>query len=129
MPTWEQTKQHLRETFTIAVDEPEWIGLGWKFKSAGGSEDVLQRQRVELAQAFGTPHLIVLCDIIDVSRVPEQVVLRHNMTLAIGAVAISESIYVLRAVLRLEGLSFDVLDETLEYVAHEAARLRESTPG
>ncbi|MFN0246636.1 MAG: hypothetical protein ACKV2T_06990 [Kofleriaceae bacterium] len=128
MATWEQTKSHLREKFLLAVDEPAWIGLGWKFKAKNGVDDVVQRQRIELAQAFGQPHVIVMSDIVPVEKVPERVVLVHNMTLAIGAIAISEGVYVLRAVLPLDGVSFEHLDRVLEYVAHEAARLRESTP-
>ncbi len=127
MPTWEETKTHLRETFILAVEEPAWVGLGWKFKAANGVDEVVQRQRVELAQAFGQPHLIVMSDIVATDRVAERVVLVHNMTLAIGAVAITEDTYVLRAVLALDGLSFAHLDQVLAYVAHEAARLRESS--
>ncbi|MBS1123319.1 MAG: hypothetical protein H6Q90_5547 [Deltaproteobacteria bacterium] len=128
MATWAETRAHLQQTFTIAVEQPEWIGLGWKFKPATPGEDVLQRQRIELVQAIGAPHLLVLSDIIEVNRVPMRTVLEHNMTLAIGGIAISDDVYVLRAVVPLEHLDFPYFDRMLAYIAHEAARLRESTP-
>jgi hypothetical protein len=126
MPLWSEIKSYLRRTFTIAVDEPEWIGLAWILESPGG-DDVVQKQRVELVQAFGQPHIMIWSDVTEVERVPPRTALAHNMTLAIGAVAINEQHYVLRAVLPLDPLDWDYLEKTMRHVAHEAARLRVTT--
>lgn len=129
MATWSETKEWLAKTFTLAVDEPEWVGLGFKWDDPkGGPEPVVQRQRVEIAQAFGQPHLLIWSDIIEADRVPPRVALSHNMTLAIGGIAILENLLVLRTVLPLENLDFAYLEKAMRYVAHEAARLRINTP-
>jgi len=128
MATWSETRAHLKKTFTIAAEDAEWIGLGWKFKSVRTTEDVLQRQRIELAQALGEPQLLITCDIIEVHRVPMRVALEHNATLAVGAIAISNDWYVMKHVMPLENLDFAQLNRTLEFLAHESARLRDNTP-
>jgi hypothetical protein len=128
MPTWEETQTYMRASYVLVVDEPKWIGLAWSFKSADGTEDVVQRERVEQVQAFGEPHLLVLADVAPAGEVAaEQAIgaLRHNMSIAIGAIAIADDTFVVRAVVPLETLTWPVLDRTLRQVAHEAARLRE----
>lgn len=127
MATWTETKEWLAKTFTLAIDEPEWVGLAFKWPGPDG-EDVIQRQRVEIAQAFGQPHLLVWSDIIAADRVPPRVALAHNMTLAIGGIALLENLLVLRTVVPLDGLDFGYLEKTMRYIAHEAARLRVHTP-
>jgi hypothetical protein len=122
MPTWDETKQHLRERFKIAVEEPSWLGLTWVFHQ--GAEQELQRQRIELVQALGQPHLLVLCDVVPEDALPPREVLRHSSTLAIGALASLQGLYVMRHVMPLSNLTWDVLDTSLEFIAHEAARLR-----
>jgi hypothetical protein len=126
--TWTETKAWLAKTFTLAVDEAEWVGLAFKFSRPNGGEDILQKQRVEIAQAFGQPHLLIWSDIIEADRVPPRVALAHNMSLAIGGVAIHENLLVLRTVLPLENVDFAYLEKAMRYVAHEAARLRMNTP-
>jgi hypothetical protein len=121
MPTWDETLEHLRERFKIAVEEASWVGLVWRF---GG--DFVQGQRVELAQAFGQPHLLILSDVLSADLIPPKKALQHNMTLAVGALAIAQGTYVLRHVMPLENLTWAVLDAAMEYVAHEAARLRKN---
>jgi hypothetical protein len=122
MPTWEETKQHLREKFHLAAVEEDWVGLVWSFP--GGAEPVRQRQRVERATAFGEPHVLVLADVLPADRVDAAQALAHNMTVACGGLAIAEGTLVVRLVLPLQDLSFAFLDRSLEYLAHEAARLR-----
>lgn len=128
MPTWDEVREHLRKKLTIAVDEPSWIGLGWTFKSETTKEDVLQRQRIELVQAIGEPHLMVLCDIVEVSRARPDAMLVHNMTLAVGGVAIVDGVYVMKYVTPLENIDLRYFERSLTYLAHEAARLRELIP-
>jgi hypothetical protein len=121
VPTWDETKAYIRGKYKFVVDE-SWLGLHWRL--AGPSEPVLQRQRVEQVQAFGEPHLLVSCDVVLVDQLAPEAALRHNMTLAVGFLGLVENGYHLRAVLALEALTWGVLDRTLEFTAHEAARLR-----
>jgi hypothetical protein len=122
MPTWEEIKLHLRERFQTAVENPSWLGLIWKFPD--GAQGVLQKQRIEVIQALGQPHLLILSDVGPDDFLAPYDMLVHNNTLAIGAVAISQGFLIIRHVYALDGLTWPILDMALEYVAHEAARLR-----
>jgi|LNFM01.1.fsa_nt_gb hypothetical protein len=128
MATWDDVREHLRKKLTIAVEEASWIGLGWTFKSEQTGMDVLQRQRIELVQAIGEPHLMILCDIVEVARARPDAMLVHNMTLAVGSIAASDGWYVMKAVTPLETIDLRYFERSLTYLAHEAARLRELIP-
>jgi hypothetical protein len=122
MSTWEETKQHLRERFKIAVEEASWIGLTWVFHE--GADQEFQRQRIELVQALGQTHLLIMSDVVAEEALQPRDLLRHNSTLAIGALATFEGLYVMRHVIPMANLTWDILDTALEFMAHEAARLR-----
>ncbi|MCS6912582.1 MAG: hypothetical protein RMK29_19860 [Myxococcales bacterium] len=125
MPTWEEICTHIRQRFVISVDKARWLGLTWRF---GGPEGpVYQGQRVELAHAMGKPQVLILCDVVPEADLPLREALEHNMTLAIGALALSQGTFVLRQVYPADGLDFAQLDTALEFLAHEAARLRLQT--
>jgi hypothetical protein len=120
MPTWDETKEHLRIRFKLLREEPTWISMGWTFEG----EDRVQEERIELRQALGEPHLMILCDVVGVDQMEPREALAHNITLAAGALALVDDRVVLRLVHPLEDLRFERLDRWLELVAHEAARLR-----
>lgn len=120
MPTWDETKGHLRERFKLLREEPTWITMGWTFEG----DQRVQEERIELRQALGEPHALITCDVVGLDQLEPKDALAHNMTLAIGALAMVEDRIVLRHVTPLEDLSFARLDKALELLAHEAARLR-----
>jgi hypothetical protein len=120
MPTWEETKKHLRERFKLLREEPTWITMGWTFEG----EAHVQEERIELRQAVGEPHILILCDVVGVDQMEPRDALAHNMTLAAGALALVDNRVVLRHVAPLEDLRFERLDRWVELIAHEAARLR-----
>jgi hypothetical protein len=120
MPTWDETKDHLRTRFKLLREEPTWIHMGWTFEG----EERVQEERVELRQAVGEPHVLVVCDVVGVEQMDAREALAHNMTLAAGALALVDDRVVLRLVHPLEDLRFERLDRWLELLAHEAARLR-----
>jgi hypothetical protein len=122
MPTWEETKKYIHERFKIAVEEPSWLGLTWSFPDGANQE--FQRQRIELVQAFGQPHLLIMCDVVPEEALPPREALRHVASMAIGGLSITHGVYVLRHVMPLSNLTWDVMHQALEYTAHEAARLR-----
>lgn len=123
MATWVEVQEHLRGRFKLAVDQPSWIGLAWRFDVPSGGP-LLQRQRIELAHASGQPHALVLCDVVPEDAFPPRDALVHNMALAIGALAVHEGIVVLRHLFPLDKLDRADFDRALELMAHEAARLR-----
>jgi hypothetical protein len=122
MPTWQEVKAHLHSRLSISIDEPTWLGLAWRVDAA--PEPVLQGQRVELIQALGKPHVLILSDVVPADRLDAREMMQHNATLAYGALAIMQDTYVMRQVLPLDDLTLPLLDTTLEFLAHEAARLR-----
>lgn len=128
MATWAETKDYLRSKLILAMDEPEWLGVAWRFPSPSGGEEVVQRQRVELVQAFSEPHVLVWSDIIEEERVPHRLALVFNATLAVGGIALNENLYIIRTVLPLENLDFAYLERTMRHIAQEAVRLRVGAP-
>ncbi|MBL9005986.1 MAG: hypothetical protein JNJ46_17160 [Myxococcales bacterium] len=122
MPTWEQTQKYIQDHFQVAVCEPTWLGLTWRFPD--GEQREFQRQRIQLVQALGQPYLLILCDIAPEAALPPRDVLRHSASMAIGGLSLAEGLYVVRHVMPLSNLTWDVLATALEYTAHEAARLR-----
>jgi hypothetical protein len=120
MPTWDETKEHLRQRFKLLREEPTWLLMGWTFEG----EPRVQEERIELRQAVGEPHLLIVCDVVGGDQMEAREALEHNMTLAAGALALVEGRIVLRHVHPLEDVRFERLDRWLELLAHEAARLR-----
>lgn len=126
MPSWEETREHIRGTYKVAMDEPAWMGLAFSFTLDG--RELVQRERVEPTTALGQPAVLIWSDVVETTRVPSKLALQRNMSFEIGGLAISGDVYVLRVVLPLEGLTWTLLEHALLYVAREAARLREAVP-
>lgn len=125
MGDWEALRTHLRDKFHIAVDEPNRLGLVWTFPNAEGP----QRQYIETVTAFGAPHVLITANVATTHVMKAYDALLHNTQLAIGALCIQDGFYILRVVLPIEGIDRAVIDRSLEFVAHEAARLRtKATP-
>lgn len=87
MPSWEDVRNHLRSRLKVTKDEPTWLGLLWRFPDAQGP--VFQEQRVGTIDALGEPHLLVICEAVAEDKLPASELLAHNMTLAVGAVALA----------------------------------------
>jgi hypothetical protein len=126
MLTWDETREFIRSKFKVAMDEPTWMGLAFGVTIDG--RDVAQRVRVEPTTALDGPAVLIWGDVVDVSRVPTKLALQRNMSFEIGALAISDKLYVLRVVLPLDATSWPQLEAAIVYVAREAARLREGVP-
>ena len=124
MPTWEETREHLRTKYKLLNDDPAWIGVGFGFIRSGR----LQRVRIEPHAIGEIPGVRIWCDVLDASRVPEHIALARNMAFPIGALAIHEGIYVLVALLPLDGLVWSTFDTIIESLARDAASLREDAP-
>ena len=121
MVTWEETCQHLRQRFKLAIEEPTWIGLVWRFADAG---DQPERQRVELVDAFGRPFLLILSDAGPEGAGSYRDALLRNMKMTIGAVALEPSGFVVRHLMPLDEVTWPGLDLAIEVVAREASMLR-----
>jgi hypothetical protein len=117
---WETIREHVRGKFHVAVDEPGRLGLLWTFPNAEGA----QREYIEPVTAFGLAHVVIRANVATTNVMKAYDALVHNTQLAIGALCIEEGFLVLRVVLPIEGVDLSVIDRSLEFLAHEAARLR-----
>lgn len=123
--SWDAVREHVRGKFHIAVDEPGRLGLVWTFAQMDGR----QRQHLEPITAFGIPHVLITANVATTQILRAYDALLHNAQLAIGALCVQDGFYLLRVVLPIDGVDLAVIDRSLEFVAHEAARLRtKATP-
>lgn len=127
MPTWDETREHLRAKYKLMKDEPTWVGLGFGFKAK--DREVTQRVHIEKHTIADMPAVMIVADVVEATRVPHEAALKRNMTFAIGGIAIHEGRYLVRVALPLANIEWSTLETVLEYIAREAARLRDTVPG
>lgn len=120
--TWDELITHVRGRWKVAIDSKDRLGLLWIIGEPPEVEE--QREMVELIHGAGVPYVRITADVAREDALSSLDAVRHNTTLAVGALALDRSTYVLRAVLPLDVLSTQALDRSLELVAHEAARIR-----
>lgn len=133
--TWDELMDHVRGKWRVAIDSRDRLGLLWTFNPTPDPDDDAapdaeeQREMVELVHGAGTPYVRISAEVGAEESLSSLDAVRHNMTIAVGALALDRKTYVLRAVLPLDVLSTQALDRSLELVAREAARIRRSTSG
>lgn len=127
MATWQETRDHLRSKYKLLNDDAAWMGVGFAFTRDGRT--LHQRVRVEPRAIGKIPGVLIWCDVIETASVPAQKALVRNMAFPIGALAIHEGLYVLVAVLPLDGIVWSTFDAIIETLARDAATLREDAPG
>jgi hypothetical protein len=130
--TWDELIEHVRGKWRVAIDSRDKLGLLWTITGTPDPDDAdvpepdEQREMVELIHGAGEPYVRISAEVVHEDSLSSLEAVRHNMTLAVGALALDRTTYVLRAVLPLDVLSTQVLDRSLELVAREAARIRRS---
>lgn len=118
---WAEIIEHLRAEYLVGREEEGWIELTWRFR-----EDALaiaQHQTVRSTEAWGEPHVLIAAELASGGTLSPGEALRHNASLAIGAIAQEDERMVLRTILPADGLTPARLGRALYAVAHEAARL------
>jgi hypothetical protein len=118
--TWDELVTHVRETWRVAIDSRDRLGLLWTIDERGDE----QREVVELVHSNSVPYVRITADVTHEDDLSALEAVRVNASLSLGALALDRHTYVLRAVLPLDALTSQVLDRSLELVAHEAARIR-----
>ena len=126
MPTWDDARQQLRTKYKLIKDDPAWVDLGFGFKV--DNREVVQPIRIGPVSIEKTPALMIWADVVEASRVPAEKALARNNGFSIGALALHQGRYVLRATLPHD-VPWETFDTVLQYIAREAARLRDSAPG
>lgn len=116
--TWEQVVAHVRHQHVVVVEQPSYVAIGWKIRNA------VQLEQIERVSALGAPGVRILAVVGPTASLEAARVLEHNLAMPVGCIAVQGRSYVVRHVLPLAGLTPARLDEVLEVVAHEAARLR-----
>jgi hypothetical protein len=120
--TWDELATHVRGQWKVAIDSKDRLGLLWMIGEMPDVEE--QREMVELIHGGGVSYVRISAEVTREEKLSPLDAVRHNTTLAVGALALDGDTYVLRAVLPLDVLSTQALDRSLELVAHEAARIR-----
>jgi hypothetical protein len=108
----------------VLQDDGERLMLLLRY--AGTAAEAGQGQRVEVAQAevLGQPWVALWADICPASEIEPRRALVHNTSLAVGSICIEGDHYFIRHAAPLAGLLPGHLDQMIDLVAHEAARLR-----
>ena len=122
MTTFDEVRTYLRERYKLVTDDTRLVELTWRIH--GGSAPVLQHEVVEAVTAFGVPHVLIAAQVTSTNAMSAHDAVTHNAKLAVGSLVLVGDAYWMRAVLPIEGTTRAVLDRALEFVAHEAARLR-----
>lgn len=117
---WTDLRAHLRTKYHLAVDEEQCVGLHWRF---AGATDV-QREFITPVIVQGRPSAEIVANVVAASAMSAHEAMLLNARIAFGALCIADGFYLLRAVLPLDGVTFEVIDRALELIANEAARLR-----
>ena len=123
MSTWDEVREYVRGKYPLARDEPQWLGMDWSFDANGLL--VTQKLKIELVTAFEEPWLLIRAAVCEEAYIEPLGALRYNAFVAIGALAVENGYCFLRATRPLQGLSMPELDQTVDFVAREAARLRQ----
>jgi hypothetical protein len=116
--TWEQLVAHVRRHHVLVVEQPRHLAIGWKIRN------VVQLEQIERVTALGAPAVRIVSAAGPAATLDAARVLEHNLRMPVGSVALHGQAYVVRHVVPLAGLTPERLDEVLEVVAHEAARIR-----
>jgi hypothetical protein len=121
LTTWAAVVEHLRRQFRLDRVEPGLVALSWSFTD--GEQAVVHRQLVREGHSGGELFVVITAEVDASDTLSPIDALRHNGTMAAGALVLDEDQYVLRHGLPAAELSSTALDRALELVAHEAARL------
>ena len=125
MPTWTEAAAHLRTRYTIARDEPTWIGMMWSFRA--GDVEMEEPVRVELISAYDEDWLLVQAVVCKADRIEAAGALRWNSLVAIGGLALDGPYCVLRSALPLDTMAWRDLDRTISFIARETPEGRPRT--
>ena len=103
-------------------------GEGWAMVRARGGGVGGQRIEIHRIRAFDEPWLAVIAEIADAAHLGGDAALRHNATLAYGAIATREGYAIVRAALSVASLTAPVLLRAVRALAEEATYLRAQAP-
>ncbi|MCB9679872.1 MAG: hypothetical protein H6733_00245 [Alphaproteobacteria bacterium] len=118
MASWSDIQAHMRSTYRLQMDEPQALSMAWAYDDGRTQKIVVRRYddgecpMVEFKSPFARldgPDPIVL--------------LRENIRLPIGAVALSGEVYIVVHNACLEELTLDAFEKLLSKVAGLADRL------
>jgi hypothetical protein len=121
MPTWKETQEYIRSRYRLVKDEEDWIGMEW-----GSSVDgrwMTQRLKIERISAFAQPWLLIRSALCAEDKIEARSALLYNARLSVGSIALENGRCYLRAAMPLDNLTWPHLDEAIELVASEAAKL------
>jgi hypothetical protein len=122
MMTWDEVRAHLRREFQLTHDEPEWLGLVWRFADA--HDEIAQPLQISVVDSSGERWLCLTTPVASRGEVDPAVALLHNANLLAGSLCFLGPSCVLRHLVPLGALDASTLARAIEMIPHEAARLR-----
>lgn len=120
---WTCIVEHLHATHEVTDEWATACDVALEVPLAEGA--TRQIVTVEHGSVGGAPWLMLRATVGPQDRIDGREALRHNGTLAIGALAIEDGLHVIRHGVCPAGIGVDGIDRLIEHVGHEAARLRQ----
>ena len=96
--------------------------MTWTFTR--GADRVEQRVKIERGRAFANDWLVIRAAICAEPHIDPTTAMRFNARLALGALVMADGTCYMRATLPMDTLNLRDLDQTIECVARESARMR-----
>lgn len=120
MLTWDRIREHLHATYRTTIDEPELVGIAWELERTPAAQ---QRVLVYPLDILGAPYIQVMAYVGSAMSMSPHDAVVHSGRLSLGAIALVDNAYVMRAALPLAGLTTAALHQALRLLAHQAARV------
>jgi hypothetical protein len=134
MATWSDVQTHVRGRYRLQNDTPQHFIIAWQVDDRSGkaplmgSEPVVQGVHCQPLHAGEQSLLVLRAEVGSERAMSPLQALQHSARLVLGAVVLTGNHYVLRYTLPLGALAgdkLDALDHALQYLAREAAALRQ----
>jgi len=121
MATWNELREHMRQTYRLADDELDMLSMVWSYDDGRSQKIIVRRYEafdrtlIELKSAFARR-----------KDADPETLLRKNAELPLAAIALAGDVYIVVYNALLEHLDFDDLDLYLSRVAAVADTLEET---
>ena len=122
MPSWDDIRDYLRNTFTVVRDEPRAMGLSWTITLDHG--EFVQGVGLAPMTVDSRPWLTMIAQIAVEDTIPILTALVYQDRLPFGGLVLRRGLYLLRHGVPLEETPVSELDWIIRSLADAAARLR-----
>ena len=122
MPSWDEIRDHLRNTFNVVRDEPHAMALAWTITLDQG--EFVQKLGLAPMTVDSRPWLTMIAEIAVEDTIPIRTALVYQDRLPFGGLVLRKGLYLLRHGVPLEETPLSELDWIIRLLADAAAHLR-----